>query len=176
MSRRLGSMSESGEFPRTGISNALALGDVCTGHCAQHCPNWHISPLQRGFGHNYNIHKCECSTSHSCASWDDSFSEDSLFWSLSCLGHDEFRRLYAQDPCFNFQVLDHLLFKADFKEKNRISDRLLQKISDIAVLDEVRMSLAFDRRFKPRVEKLLQVVPNYLLLTRISALVGILRG
>ncbi|KAE9982495.1 hypothetical protein BLS_005926 [Venturia inaequalis] len=36
---------------------------------------------------------------------------------------------------------------ADFKENNRISDRLLQKISDIAVLDEVRMSIGFDRRY-----------------------------
>lgn len=121
-------------------------------------------PYQRGFEENYEIHRCECSTPHGCADWKDPFGEDNLFWSLSCLGYDEFRRLWAQDPCFNLHVLDHLLSKADYKEKNRISDRLLRKISDIAVLDEVRMSLAFDRRYSQKIEQVLGNMPGHLIL------------
>ncbi|KAE9990079.1 hypothetical protein EG327_001891 [Venturia inaequalis] len=121
-------------------------------------------PYQRGFEHNFRIDKCGGSTqAHGHANWNDSFGKDNLFWSLSCLGHDEFRRLYTQDPCFNLQVLDHVLSKADFKENNRISDRLLQKISDIAVLDEVRMAIGFDRRYDCRPGSLSDVRPYDLL-------------
>ncbi|QDS69564.1 hypothetical protein FKW77_007963 [Venturia effusa] len=122
-------------------------------------------PYQRGFEKNYtgDSHKCVCSTPCLPAlHWDDPFGKDNLFWSISCLGHDEFRRLYAQDPCFNLQVLDHVLFKADFKEKNRVGDRLLQKISDIAVMDEVRMSLDFDRLHNHRIEQTMESMPWYL--------------
>lgn len=141
----------------------LSLWQMCAQVIAHNTVSIDISlSYRRGFEHNYKIH--QCGGTHGHANFEDPFGKDNLFWSLSCLGHDEFRRIYAQHPCFNFQVLDHLLSKADFKERNRISDRLLQEISDIAVLDEVRMSLAFDRRYNDRPESSSGSMPDYFLL------------
>lgn len=65
----------------------------------------------------------------------DYFGKDLLFWSLSTIGHDEFRP-FTINPELNFRALDDCL-KSSPKEAARIGQRLYELVSDLAIVNEV---------------------------------------
>lgn len=81
----------------------------------------------------------------------DFFPEDILYWSISCLGHDQYRP-FTMDPSLNFAVIDYLC-RTDVKEAERLDQNLLDQLSDMSVLNSiinnVRCCVSHDRHRKP---------------------------
>ena len=103
-------------------------------------------PFQRGFEMNYEWgqHTRANGSKQPTIKDSDAFEKDKLFWCLQSLGFDEYR-LFNMDPSFHFRVLDDCLSNASFKERSRISEQLLQSVSEAAVVDEIRTTLECDR-------------------------------
>lgn len=74
----------------------------------------------------------------------DSFPDDILFWSLSCMGSDQFRK-FTMDPAVNFIALDDYMSKANAKDKARINQRVYDHVSDMAVINEVIFSIRSEK-------------------------------
>lgn len=114
-------------------------------------------PFQRGFERNFELIQSKKGGHRQPAVvHSDWFLEDRLFWSVSTIGYDEFRSVdaiygmnFQIDPSVNLQALEHHLSKAEFKERNRVTQQQLQHISDIAVLDEILMSIRCYRDYNP---------------------------
>ena len=103
-------------------------------------------PFQRGFECNFEYKRYldENKEPQMCVEDEDAFHADTLFWSIRALGFDR-DRVFTLDPSFNFRVLDDCLSHASGKERNRVSGQLLRSLSEMAVVDEVRVSIECDR-------------------------------
>lgn len=99
-------------------------------------------PLEKGFERNFKLAPSTMSGTkrQPTIGYEDSANKDPLYWSLSCLGFDEYRR-FTMDPQFHFRVLDDHLTKAEFKERSRLSEKILSNITVMADIDEVRISI-----------------------------------
>ncbi|KAG9591955.1 hypothetical protein KCU77_g6730, partial [Aureobasidium melanogenum] len=97
-------------------------------------------PYQRGFEKNLDIKgDGKLDKFNRKFSEDDYFPKDMLYWAVSSLGHDKYRPL-SMDPSLNLAIIDHLC-RTDRKEAARISQSLLVRISDMAVLFEMMSSI-----------------------------------
>jgi hypothetical protein len=74
----------------------------------------------------------------------DHFEQDKLFWSLSTLGYDE-KLMFNLDPMFNFRVFEDSLRNADRKDRSRISQEMLRRVTEMALVDEIRVSVVCER-------------------------------
>ena len=103
-------------------------------------------PFERGFEKNFEYATTPTKTGKKMRvlGSPNIFESDKLLWSLSALGCDE-ERDFNMDPSFHFRVLDDHLAHADSRERNRLSDRLLQQVSEMAVVDDIRVALECDR-------------------------------
>ncbi|KAI5208202.1 hypothetical protein E4T39_01519 [Aureobasidium subglaciale] len=92
--------------------------------------------IQRGFERNFEFTGSAKfkSTNRTFAS-KDGFPDDLLYWSTSSLGYDE-DRPFTMDPSFNFAIIDHLC-RTDPKEADRISQTMLDRLSDLSVVSEM---------------------------------------
>ncbi|KAG9666404.1 hypothetical protein KCU67_g4580, partial [Aureobasidium melanogenum] len=69
-------------------------------------------------------------------------SPTTFYWSMSTLGFDE-ERLFTMDPAFNFAIIDRLC-RTDPKKAGRISQTMLDKLSDMSSLTEIITSVRSD--------------------------------
>ncbi|KAH0367794.1 hypothetical protein KCU65_g4471, partial [Aureobasidium melanogenum] len=97
-------------------------------------------PYQRGFEKNLNIHgDGKLDKFNRKFSREDYFPDDMLYWAVSSLGYDKYRPL-SMDPSLNFAIIDHLC-RTDRKQAARISQSLLDQLSDMAILTEIMASI-----------------------------------
>lgn len=95
---------------------------------------------QRGFERNLDINgDGKLDKFNRTFSRDDYFPDDMLYWAVSSLGYDKFRPL-SMDPSLNFAIIDHLC-RTDRKQAARISQSLLDQLSDMAILSEIMTSV-----------------------------------
>lgn len=166
-----------GESHSTGIGS---LGCVCRAY--QHS-KWssRLQPsFQRSFERNFELIKSKKGGKRqSIVVHSDWFLEDRLFWSLSTIGYNEFRSVdaiygmnFQVDPSINFQTLENHLSNAESKEKNRVTQQQLRHLSDMAVLDEMLMSIRCYRDYnlidlkKSAVENMTQHKTDFLKIMR----------
>ena len=99
--------------------------------------------IQKGFDRNYEFEGDarfrSTDRSFSCKDW---FLDDLLYWSMDSLGYDE-NRPFTMDPSFNFAIIDYLC-RNDAKEAARISQTMLDRLSDMSILSEVIFSIRQD--------------------------------
>ncbi|KAK5175486.1 uncharacterized protein LTR77_000625 [Saxophila tyrrhenica] len=127
--------------------DVYALWGVTTEHLVQQILMVEYSlPFQRGFERNYDWGSIikEDGTRAPTINDGDAFHTDKLFWSLKSLGFDDYRE-FTMAPAFHFRVLDHHLQHANPKERSRLSDQLLRQVSEMAVLDDIRIDITCDR-------------------------------
>ncbi|TKX20274.1 putative mRNA binding protein [Elsinoe australis] len=124
-------------------------------------------PFQRGFERNYVLKSDSGPRSKRTQPTVDSrdfFIEDRLFWSLSCIGFDDYRP-FTLDPVVNMRVLDDYITKAPRKDVTRLSQQTYDHVSDIAAVDEVRFAIRCERSrcqtfSKEAIKKVMQVPPR----------------
>jgi hypothetical protein len=89
---------------------------------------------QRGFERNFEFagsgRDCHVNRKVGTKDW---FLEDILYWSISCMGHDEYRP-FTMDPSLNFRIIDYVC-RTNPKEASRMDQTLVDELSDIAALN-----------------------------------------
>lgn len=60
------------------------------------------------------------------------------------MGYDAYR-IFTMEPSFHIRVFHEYLSEADSKERGRISEQLLQRVSELAVIEEIRISIQCTR-------------------------------
>ncbi|TIA54016.1 hypothetical protein D6C77_07912 [Aureobasidium pullulans] len=104
---------------------------------------YHCLLVQRGFERNFKFQGSAKIKPTNCSSTQkDWFTNDLLYWSMSTLGFDE-ERLFTMDPAFNFAIIDRLC-RTDPKKAGRISQTMLDKLSDMSSLTEIITSVRSD--------------------------------
>ncbi|KAI4732337.1 hypothetical protein E4T50_17080 [Aureobasidium sp. EXF-12298] len=99
--------------------------------------------IQRGFERNFEFQgDARFRPTDRTFSRKDWFPEDLLYWSMDTLGYDE-DRPFTMDPSFNFAIIDYLC-RNDPKEAARISQTMLDRLSDMSILSEVMFSIRQD--------------------------------
>ncbi|KAI4847432.1 hypothetical protein E4T44_04516 [Aureobasidium sp. EXF-8845] len=99
--------------------------------------------IQRGFERNFEFEgNASVESTNRSFSMKDCFPNDLLHWSMSTLGYDE-HRPFTMDPWFNFAIIDHLC-RNDSKEAARVSQTMLDRISDMSILSEMISSIRQD--------------------------------
>jgi hypothetical protein len=84
---------------------------------------------QRGFERNLEF------TGSGRDSTKDWFPDDILYWSISCMGHDEYRP-FTMDPSLNFRIIDYVC-RTDPREASRMDQNLVDELSDMAALNTI---------------------------------------
>ncbi|TKX24429.1 hypothetical protein C1H76_3035 [Elsinoe australis] len=103
-------------------------------------------PFQKGFENNYDFESyvdTKTGARQPRVIRSDYFVKDPLFWSLSCIGFDDYRP-FTLDPVFNLRVLDDYITNAAKGDKGRLNQQTYDQIGDIAVVDEIRFSVRCD--------------------------------
>ncbi|KAI5264847.1 hypothetical protein E4T47_08656 [Aureobasidium subglaciale] len=115
----------------------IIVNDLCIETFAIFEPQVHAGLLvQRGFERNFKFQGSAKIKPTNCSSTQkDWFTNDLLYWSMSTLGFDE-ERLFTMDPAFNFAIID-CLCRTDSKKAGRISQTMLDKLSDMSSLTEI---------------------------------------
>jgi hypothetical protein len=99
--------------------------------------------MQKGFERNFEFEgDASFKSTNRTFSRKDCFPDDLLYWSMSTLGYDE-NRPFTMDPSFNFAIIDYLC-RNDAKEAARISQTMLDRLSDMSILSEVISSIRQD--------------------------------
>jgi hypothetical protein len=95
---------------------------------------------QRGFEHNFEfIGSGRNNRFNRKFSRKDWFPEDILYWSISCMGHDEYRP-FTMDPSLNLRIIDYVC-RTDPKEASRMDQNLVDELSDIAALNTISINI-----------------------------------
>jgi hypothetical protein len=99
--------------------------------------------IQRGFERNFEFRgNASVKSTNRSFSMKDCFPDDLLHWSMSTLGYDE-HRPFTMDPLFNFAIVDYLC-RNDSNEAVRVSQTMLDRISDMSILSEMISSIRQD--------------------------------
>ncbi|KAI5273789.1 hypothetical protein E4T47_03003 [Aureobasidium subglaciale] len=99
--------------------------------------------VQRGFERNFEFKgSAKVVSTNRSFTRRDWFTDDLLYWSTNSLGYDE-DRPFTMDPSFNFAIIDNLC-RTDPKEAGRISQTMLDRLSDMAILSEIITSIRSD--------------------------------
>jgi hypothetical protein len=99
--------------------------------------------IQKGFERNFEFQgDATVESTNRTFSQKDCFPDDLLHWSMSTLGYDE-NRPFTMDPSFNFAIIDYLC-RNDTKEAARISQTMLDRLSDMSIVSEVISSIRED--------------------------------
>jgi hypothetical protein len=107
--------------------------------------------IQREFERNFEFEgNASLESTNRTFSQIDCFPDDLLYWSISTLGYDE-NRPFTMDPSFNFAIIDYLC-RNDPKEAARISQTMLDRLSDMSILSEGRSSFRQDITRNPLID------------------------
>ncbi|THX21227.1 hypothetical protein D6D17_00177 [Aureobasidium pullulans] len=99
--------------------------------------------IQKGFERNFEFTgSAKVKHTNRKFTQKDWFPDDLLYWSMSTLGNDA-ERPFTMDPSFNFAIVDHLC-RTDPEEADRISQTMLDRMSDMTVLSETISSIRSD--------------------------------
>ena len=69
----------------------------------------------------------------------DWFPDDILYWSISCMGHDDYRP-FTMDPSLNFRIIDYIC-RTNPKEASRMDQNLVDELSDMAALNTISTNI-----------------------------------
>jgi hypothetical protein len=117
------------------------VNDLCIETFAIFEPQVHAGlVVQRGFERNFEFRgSAKIKSTNRTFTQKDWFTDDLLYWSMSTLGFDK-ERPFTMDPAFNFAIIDHLC-RTDRREADRISQTMLDKLSDMSILSEIITSV-----------------------------------
>jgi hypothetical protein len=138
--------------------------DLCIETFAVFAPQLQAGLLiQKGFERNFAFEgNAGFKSTNRTYSQKDWFPEDLLYWSIDTLGYDK-NRPFTMDPSFNFAIIDYLC-RNDPKEAARISQTMLDRLSDMSILSEVissiRQNMTRNRSFDTQAAKA-KVSPNH---------------
>lgn len=102
----------------------------------------HSSSLiyQRGFERNFEFTGSgryhHLNRKYSTKDW---FPHDILYWSISCMGHDQYRP-FTMDPSLNFRIIDYIC-RTDPKEASRMDQNLVDELADMAALNTISTNI-----------------------------------
>jgi hypothetical protein len=95
---------------------------------------------QRGFERNFEFtgsgRDRRLNRQFSTKDW---FPDDILYWSISCMGHDQYRP-FTMDPSLNFRIIDYVC-RTDPKEASRMDQSLVDELSDMAALNTISTNI-----------------------------------
>jgi hypothetical protein len=95
---------------------------------------------QRGFERNFEFtgsgRDCHLNRKVGTKDW---FPDDILYWSISCMGHDQYRP-FTMDPSLNFRIIDYVC-RTDPKEASRMDQNLVDELSDMAALNTISTNI-----------------------------------
>jgi hypothetical protein len=116
--------------------------------------------IQRGFERDFDSEgNASFESTNRTFTQIDCFPDDLLYWSMSTLSYDE-SRLFTMDPSFNFAIIDYLC-RNDPKEVARISQTMLDRLSDMSILSEAISSFRQDMTRNRSVDaQVAKVFPN----------------
>jgi hypothetical protein len=117
--------------------------------------------IQKGFERNFKFEgDASFESTNRTFSQRDWFLDDLLYWSMNTLGYDE-NRPFTMDPSFNFAIIDYLC-RNDPKEAARISQTMLDRLSDMSILSEVITSIRQDMTRNRAIHtQVVKVFPNH---------------
>ncbi|KAI4753712.1 hypothetical protein E4T51_13167 [Aureobasidium sp. EXF-12344] len=120
------------------------VSDLCIETFAIFEPQVHAGLLfQRGFERNFKFQgSAKLKSTNRTFTTKDWFTDDLLYWSMSTLGFDK-ERPFTMDPSFNFAIIDRLC-RTNPKEAGRISQTMLDRLSDMSILSEIITSVRSD--------------------------------